>query len=124
MLMTGRQLVQFRKQNKRTQVQAARALGVSQTYLSLLENGKRPLSAKLEAKAVRVFGLPPTEMPVKTELSKVPTVTDDQLATDLATLGYGGFSYLKKSHPKNPATVLFSALNSPKREARLVEALP
>ena len=31
---------------------------------------------------------------------------------------------MKKSHPKNPATVLFSALNSPKREARLVEALP
>ena len=119
--MTGKQLVQFRKQNGLTQVQAAQALGVSQTYLSLLENEKRPLSVKLKEKAVRVFGLPPTEMPVETDLSKV---TDDQLAADLAALGYKGFSHLKPTRPKNPVTVLVSALNADNRDARLVEALP
>lgn len=122
--MTGTQLVQFRKHSKRTQVQAARELGVSQTYLSLLEKGKRPLTDELRAKAVRAFHLPPTEMPVNENLSDVAAVSDDQLAADLATLGYPGFSYLKSSNPKNPAVVLLSALKADNCEARSVEALP
>jgi transcriptional regulator with XRE-family HTH domain len=73
--MTGTQLVQFRKQNKRTQVQAARLLGVSQTYLSLLEKGKRPLTDDLRAKAVRAFHLPPSEVPVSDDLANVRAVS-------------------------------------------------
>ena len=69
--MTGTQLVQFRKQNKRTQIEAARELGVSQTYLSMLEKGKRPLTDDLRAKAVWAFHLSPTEMPVSESLFDV-----------------------------------------------------
>lgn len=122
--MTGQQLAKYRKQKKRTQAQAARELGVSQTYLSLLENGKRALSEGLRKKAVKAFGLPPTEMPAKLTGSSVRPVSDDQLAADLAALGYEGFSHLKPSRGKNPADVLLSGLNSRKRDARLVEALP
>lgn len=122
--MTGQQLEQYRKQKKRTQEQAARELGVSQTYLSLLENGKRPVTARLRKKAVKAFGLPPTEVPAKLNDASVRPVSDDQLAADLAALGYKGFSHLKPSRGKNPADVLLSALNSRKRDARLVEALP
>ena len=122
--MTGTQLVQFRKHRKRTQVQAARELGVSQTYLSLLEKGKRPLTDELRSKAVHAFQLPPTHMPVSEDLSDVVAVSDDELGTDLATLGYPGFAHLKKSTPKNPAMVLLSALKADNREARDVEALP
>ena len=122
--MTGTQLVQFRKKGKRTQVQAARDLGVSQTYLSLLEKGKRPLTDELRAKAVRAFHLSPTAMPVSEDLSDVAAVSDDELAADLATLGYPGFSHLERSTPKNPAVVLLSALKADNREARDVEALP
>ncbi len=122
--MTGTQLGQFRKRSKRTQVEAARVLGVSQTYLSLLEKGKRPLTNELRAKAVRAFHLPPTEMPVSDDLADVRAVSDAQLATDLATLGYPGFSYLKKGKAKNPSVVLLSALKADNREARAVEALP
>jgi transcriptional regulator with XRE-family HTH domain len=124
--MTGRQMSQYRKEKKRTQVQTARALGVSQTYLSLLEAGKRPLTDRLQRKAARVFDLPPTEMPAQFASGELRALTDDQLAHDLADLGYTGFSHLKRTRArrKNPADVLLSALNAPKRDARVVEALP
>lgn len=124
--MTGHQLAQYRKEKKRTQVQTARALGVSQTYLSLLEAGKRPLTERLQRKAASFFDLPATEVPGQFPSGELPTVTDDQLSSDLADLGYLGFAHLRRKRPrrKNPADVLLSALNAPQRDARLVEALP
>lgn len=41
------QLRRWREQNNLTQVDAARLLGVSQPYLSLLEKGVRPLRREL-----------------------------------------------------------------------------
>lgn len=123
-LMTGNQLSKYRKEKKRTQLETAHALSVSQTYLSLLEAGKRPLTGKLVRKAVRFFGLAPTEVPADLKLPDLRPVSDDQLEADLGGLGYRGFSHLKRSRPKNPAVLLLSALNSPKRDARVVEALP
>jgi hypothetical protein len=57
---------------------------------------------------------------------ELPVRTDDQLASDLADLGYTGFSHLRRPRARreNPADVLLSALNAPQRDARLVEALP
>ncbi len=123
-VMTGKQLVEYRKQNKLTQVEAAHSLGLSQTYLSLLEGGKRSLTNALRKKAVRVFGLQPTEMPADNAFMRLSQVSDEQLRANLTALGYKGFSYLKPSPKKNPAVVLLSALKSDNREARLVEALP
>lgn len=122
--MTGRELKQYRKKSRVTQEDAARALGVSQTYLSLLESDKRPLTAKLWAKAVKKFDLPLTKLPSKASEYKVVAKTDDQITHDLAMLGYRGFSHWKPSRKQNPADVLLSALNAGKRDARLVEALP
>lgn len=124
--MTGHQLALYRKKRKRTQVQTARALSVSQTYLSLLEAGKRPLTERFQRKAAKFFNLPPTEMPAQLASGELPTVTDDQLASDLADLGYLGFAHLRRKRPrrKNPADVLLTGLNAPKRDARVVEAFP
>ncbi len=122
--MTGHQLKKYRKKSGLTQVAAARALGVSQTYLSLLENGDRPLNLGLEKKAVRAFGLDASELPSLASEYKVGNVSDDQLTADLSALGYPGFSHYKPSRRKNPADVLLSALNADQRDARLVEALP
>ena len=124
--MTGHELAQYRKEKKRTQVQTARGLGVSQTYLSLLEAGKRPLTERLQRKAASFFDLPPTEMPAQLASGKLRTVTDDQLASDLADLGYLGFAHLRRKRPrrKNPADVLLTGLNAAKRDARVVEAFP
>lgn len=124
--MTGRQLARHRKKEKRTQVQTARALGVSQTYLSFLESGERRLTQDLQAKAAKFFNVSPTEIPSSVSSGEVPHTTDADLAADLADLGYLGFGHLRRKRPrrKNPADVLLSALNAPQREARAVEALP
>ncbi|MGE3467962.1 MAG: helix-turn-helix domain-containing protein [Pyrinomonadaceae bacterium] len=122
--MTGHQLKNHRKKSGLTQVAASRALGVSQTYLSLLENGDRPLNPLLEKRAVKVFGLDPTELPSLASEYKVAHVTDDQLTADLSALGYPGFSHYKPSRRKNPADVLLSALKADNRDARLMEAMP
>ena len=122
--MTGHQLKQYRKQSRLTQDKAARLLGVSQTYLSLLEDDKRPLTEQLKRKVVRVFDLAVTELPAKMTSYKVSKTSDDKLTSDLSALGYEGFLHWKPSRLKNPADVLLSALNSSKRDARLVEALP
>jgi transcriptional regulator with XRE-family HTH domain len=123
--MTGHQLVQYRKEKKKTQVETARALGVSQTYLSLLEAGKRPLTDRLQRRAAKFFDLP-TELPAKLASGELRARSDDKLAADLADLGYTGFSHLKRKRTRkqNPADVLLTALNAPKRDARVVEALP
>lgn len=124
--MTGHQLGKHRKERKRTQEQTARALNISQTYLSLLETGKRPLTDGLRKKAVRFFGLPATEYPTAFTMDELPIISDKELVADLADLGYPGFSHLMRSRrrKKNPADILLSALKAPKREPRIVEALP
>jgi transcriptional regulator with XRE-family HTH domain len=122
--MTGHQLKQYRQKGGFTQIEAAKALGVSQPYLSLLENSERPLTERLKKKAVRLFKLSSTELPSKASAYEVAQVSDDQLTAELAALGYKGFSHWKPSRRRNPADVLLSALNADNRDARLVEALP
>jgi transcriptional regulator with XRE-family HTH domain len=122
--MTGHELTRRRREGGLTQEAAAKALGVSQPYLSLLENGDRPLTQKVKNKAVRLFNLSPIELPVKANVHRVVNTSDDRLTADLSALGYKGFSHWKPSRPKNPVDVLLSALNAKKRDARLVEALP
>ncbi len=122
--MTGHELKRRRRERGLTQAAAAKALVVSQPYLSLLENGDRPLTQKLKSKAVRLFKLRATELPANAASFKVVSSTDDQLTADLSALGYKGFSHWTPSRRKNPADVLLSALNAGKRDARLVEALP
>lgn len=55
---------------------------------------------------------------------EVPPVDADTLASDLASLGYPGFAYLKPKRGKNPGQVLLSALSSNCLESRFAEALP
>ncbi len=122
--MTGKELKKYRERASLTQERAAKLLGVSQTYLSLIESNKRSLTQKLKQKVVKKFNVPPTELPAAVSKNKVTKISDDQLTADLSALGYPGFSHYKPSRAKNPADVLLSALNADKRDARLVEALP
>jgi len=107
------------------QTQAAARLGVSQSYLAMLENGARRLTPKLARRAAKVYGLPPTVLP-HSHLVPGPGVSADTLVNDLAALGYPGFAHRSspKQKPKNPSDVLLAALAQHDLEARLVEALP
>lgn len=122
--MTGLQLRQYRRRNRLTQQEAARSLGVSQGYLSLLEKEHRPLSEELQKKLVASLDLPVTELPSNASKYKVAEVSDDQLTADLSALGYPGFSHFKPSRPKNPVDVLLTGLKANERDARVVEAFP
>ena len=125
--MTGLQLKNARKQKQWTQDEAARRLGLTQGYLSLLEKGMRPLTEDLTRVVVRTFELRASNLPVKKDLTKLPAAdaNSDSLAADLSAAGYPGFSHLKKAFRlKNPAEILVSALGAPQLDVRVVEALP
>lgn len=115
-------LREARRRKGWTQSEAATRLGVSQTYLSLVENGRRALSKPLARKVQCDFEVPATELPVE---SKQASTNDPQaVANALAGLGYPGFTHLTRSRRMNPAQLLLTALRMPDLEPRLAEALP
>jgi transcriptional regulator with XRE-family HTH domain len=117
--MTGHALRQARINAGMTQVEAAARLGVSQTLLSLIEKGERSVTPAVAGLAVKHLQATPEDLPLYFDLRH----NDDQLAADLGALGYPGYGYLQ-SQLRNPAEVLFDALDRPDLDARLVEALP
>src|SRR5215472_5683769 len=120
--MSGNTLRSARRKRGWTQYEAGARLGVSQTYVALLENNVRRVPEKLARKVVRVFGLPPELLPLSGKtLSKV---TPDELTRDLSRLGYPGFAYVRGGWRKNPGEVLLAALARPELESRVAEALP
>ncbi|MGB2898855.1 MAG: helix-turn-helix transcriptional regulator [Candidatus Acidiferrum sp.] len=122
--MTPHELKAARLKKGLVQAQAAKSLAVSQSYVNLLENGKRRLTPGLARRVTTLYGLSPGVLPVSEEF--VPTHTNDQrLAESLAKLGYPGFAYLRTHVPsKNPDEVLLTALGQDRLEARVAEALP
>jgi transcriptional regulator with XRE-family HTH domain len=123
--MTADQMLQGRKLKGWNQEQAALRLDVSQPYLSLLERGVRRVPQALARKAASVYGLTAAVLPVETSWDNLHPADENELASDLASLGYPGLSYLKpRRKKKNPAEVLLSALSAPDLDSRLVEALP
>ena len=122
-MMSSSWLREGRTKKGWTQAQTAKRLGVSQTYLSLLESGRRPLSRPLARKAQREFEVPATALPVASP-SLVKTAAPDELAGALAALGYPGFTHLKRGRRTNPAELPLAALSASDMEPRLAEALP
>jgi transcriptional regulator with XRE-family HTH domain len=108
------QLRQWRKKNNLTQVEAARLLGVSQAYLSLLEKGARPFRRQLRDRLTAA----------RPDRANRPA-TDDELRAQLSALGYPGFAHLARaSSHAEPALVLLIALSRPTVAPRVAEALP
>ena len=104
-----------------TQAQAAGRLGVSQTYLSLLETGRRMVTKRLAKSLLQYFVVPPTALPVEMENK---TVDGQALANSLGALGYPGFAYVHRKRRVNPAQLLSVALRQRNLEPRLTDALP
>ena len=108
-----------------TQQTSARRLGVSQSYLSMLEAGARQLTRRVATKMMHVYRLSSSVLPPTTDLPAESRPGAEELVDELAALGYPGFAYLRKHAPrKNPHQVLLEALAQPNLEARIVEALP
>ncbi len=105
-----------------TQQQAAAKLGVSQGYLAMIENGRRPVSEQLGARIFDLYGLPATALPLDSE--HPAKWTSASIANAVANLGYAAFRHLRKGRASNPALVLLAALASSDLESRVVESLP
>jgi len=121
--MTGEDLRKARRHKGWTQVQAAQRLGVTQAYLSMLESGERGLSKSVVHRALQKLSVAPTALPLPTDPSALSSPSD-AVRNELAALGYPGFSYLHRKPNRNPAEVLFSALNEPDLDTRVAEGLP
>jgi len=122
--VTAEQLLNGRRKKGWNQQLAALRLDVSQPYLSLLERGVRRVPGALARKATSVYQLSATAIPFETTWERVRVVDENELASELAALGYPGLSYVKSRRKKNPAEVLLSALSAAELDSRLVEALP
>lgn len=119
--MTNRELREGRKQLKWTQKRAAAKLGVSQPYLSLLENGLRPVPERVVKRLAKYTTVPATALPLRVLAPFDPQA----FAASLGTLGYPRFSYLADSgRRENPAALFMTALQQDQLEPRLTEALP
>jgi transcriptional regulator with XRE-family HTH domain len=123
--MDGNMLRAARQNKAWTQKEAARALGVTQAYLSMLEKGRRKLSEAFVRKALKVLNLPPTALPLRREDGDLagPSQKRD-FSMELSSLGYPRFAYLRTRRRRNPAEVLLDALNQSNLDARVAEGLP
>ncbi len=117
--MIGVALRQARQKAGLSQVETARLLNVSQTLLSMMEKGKRSVTFDVAASAVKLLAVSPAELPPSIRVRH----SDSQLAAELGALGYPGFGHLN-GELRNPAEVLFDALDRADLDARVAEALP
>ncbi|HWD00253.1 MAG TPA: helix-turn-helix transcriptional regulator [Candidatus Sulfopaludibacter sp.] len=120
--MTAEKWQLARNNREMTQAEAAKALGMSQPYLSQLENGARVANPDLSRKAMVFYGLSASVLPVSE--AELTTVEPDSLEKELAALGYPGFAHVRSDDVRNPAEVVFRVVTQPDLDTRLVEALP
>jgi transcriptional regulator with XRE-family HTH domain len=116
------QLRSARQASGLTQQQAAERLGVSQTYLAFMEGGRRPVTARLASRIVRLYGLGPVALPLNCEIGA--SWDSPSLAAAIAGLGYPGFRQRNGGKRQNPATVLLAAISTGDIEVRILESLP
>lgn len=122
--MTAAELRQARKTKGWTQQEAASHLGLSQTYLSLLEQGKRQVPRSRVRQLLTVYdSLSPCALPMRGQKAWAG-MGDHKVAQQLAGLGYPGFAHMQGRATWNPAELLVAALTKDDLESRTAEALP
>ena len=107
-----------------TQKRAARQLGVTQAYLSMLERGHRLPPPELAMRLVEIYSLSLVWLPLPSGEWKPPEATDWEISGELTLLGYPGLGARRRGEQKNPAEVMLTALAQADLDRRLVQALP
>jgi hypothetical protein len=103
-----------------TQHKAARLWKVSQPYLSMMEQGQRPVPARLAKLLAKNDPAFATLLPLEGQ-ERAPADS----ATALGALGYRGFAYLSAPGAlMNPAALVLHALLTSEVPARVTQALP
>jgi len=118
--VSGEQLRLARERLGLTQQQAAGRWKLSQTYLSLMEGGKRRVPEPLARRLARTDPNLATALP-----PHLSTNAAKDLPALLGALGYPGFEYLARpGGVSNPAAVVLTALKGHDVPPRVTEALP
>lgn len=112
--MTGASVRALRVDLGLTQAEAARRWGLSQAYVSLVEQGRRPVPDRL------VAAVGPLVLPARQQGLLVAT----ELAVALGNLGYPAFRYLANGRTPDPAAVVLEVLRAGDASPRVVRALP
>jgi transcriptional regulator with XRE-family HTH domain len=100
----------------------ARHLGVSQTLVSLWEQGERKVPQR-RLRQLQQLGMKmeAVDLPMRDKVSP----GDVDYARELANMGYPGFAHFQSDEPGwNPAQLLVAALSEPNLDRRVAEALP
>lgn len=120
--MASADLRALRKQNGWNQSELARRLGVSQTLVSLWENGTRPVPAQWLSKLCKLgMEFDATKLSMRKDADAVRV----DFAQELSNLGYPAYGYLRSGLPSwNPAQFLVMALAQPDLDRRVAEGLP
>jgi transcriptional regulator with XRE-family HTH domain len=113
-----------RRLRRWTQKHAARRLGVTQAYLSMLERGRRVPPASLAVRLAEVYSLSAAALPLPGGDWQPPESTGREIAGELARLGCPGLEGRRRGPAKNPALVLLTTLSQGDLERRTVQALP
>jgi transcriptional regulator with XRE-family HTH domain len=122
--MSPMELRQAREAKGWTQQEAASRLGFSQTYLSLLEQGKRQVPKSRVQRVLAVYdSLWPLALPMHGQKDWAG-MDGLKFSHQLAGLDYPGFAYLRARATWNPAELLLAALTKDNLESRSAEALP
>jgi transcriptional regulator with XRE-family HTH domain len=122
--MTPSVLQSARRARGWTQKRAARQLGVTQAYLSMLERGHRVPPPALVLRLAEVYSLSPAALPLPGGEWQPPASGNREIAGELSRLGYPGLGGRRRGEARNPAAVLLTALSQADLERRLVQALP
>ncbi len=121
--MTRELLQAARRARGWSQKRAARQLGVTQAYLSMLERGRRLPTPALATRLAEVYSLSPAALPLPGGEWQPPAAGDREIAGELGRLGYPGLAR-GRGKPGNPAVLLLTALSLGDLDRRLIEALP
>lgn len=122
--MYGKVIAQARKEKQMTQVDLAARLGLSQTYLSLIEKDRRTLGPRVAQQLVWLLDLSPTLLPLKAGSRTRQASNDQSFIRDLAAFGYPKYAHVEHTRTKNPVSFLVAVLSATNVEGRVIEALP
>lgn len=121
--MTGDLLHSARRARGWTQKRAARQLGVTQAYLSMLERGRRVPTPALATRLAEVYALSPAALPLPAGDWQPPASGPREIAAEIGRLEYPGLAR-GRGKPGNPALLLLTAMSLADLDRRLLQALP
>src|SRR5258706_4531194 len=109
--MQPKTLRDARNRREWTETQAAQRLGMSQSYLAMLETGQRRVTPSLARKFKPVYGLSPSALPSPDLFRPRMDVSGEEFARMVSALGDPGFAYMRpRTRVRMPAECLLAAL--------------